>query len=67
VYRVLSSFQVVGGQPILFVTRPQYHNEHGTEATMYQTGEINTRFFRGGGAMKMIDFARNGKVNPTVA
>jgi len=57
---------LVGGQPILFVTRPQYHNEHGTEATMYQTGEINTRFFRGGGAVKAIDFARKGKVNTII-
>ncbi len=41
--------------PILFVVRPQYRNEHGTEATMYQTGEINTRCFQGGGAIKLLD------------
>jgi hypothetical protein len=45
---------LVSGQPILFVARPQYTNEHGTEATMYQTGEINTHCFRGGGAMKLL-------------
>ena len=43
------------GQPILFVVRSQYRNEHGTEATMYQTGEINTRCFQGGGAIKLLD------------
>jgi len=57
---------LVSGQPILFVTRPQYHNEHGTEATMYQTGEINTRYFRGGGTMKTIDFSRGGRVNTII-
>ena len=57
---------LVSGQPILFVTRAQYHNEHGTEATMYQTGEINTRFFNGGGAMKTIDLAQGGKINTII-
>lgn len=45
---------LISGQPILFVVRPQYINEHGTEATMYQTGEVNTHCFRGGGAMKLL-------------
>lgn len=45
---------LVSGQPILFVARPQYVREHGTEATMYQTGEVNTHCFRGGGAMKLL-------------
>jgi hypothetical protein len=45
---------LVSGQPVLFVTRPQYVREHGTEATMYQTAEINTHCFRGGGAMKLL-------------
>ena len=45
------------GQPVLFVVRQQYSNNHGTEATMCQTGEINTQFFRGGGAVKIVDFA----------
>jgi len=52
---------LVSGRPILFVTRPQYVNEHGTEATMYQTGQVNTRCFRGGGAIKLLD-AGGGKV-----
>jgi len=45
---------LVSGQPILFVVRPQYIQEHGTEATMYQTGEVNTHCFRGGGALKLL-------------
>jgi len=45
---------LVSRQPILFVVRPQYINEHGTEATMYQTGEVNTHCFRGGAAMKLL-------------
>ena len=45
---------LVSGRPILFVVRPQYINEHGTEATMYQAGEVNTHCFRGGGAMRLL-------------
>ncbi|MHC4502804.1 MAG: HzsA-related protein, partial [Planctomycetota bacterium] len=52
---------LVSGAPILFVTRHQYRNEHGTEATMYQTGEVNTHCFRGGGALKVLELPR-GKV-----
>ncbi len=52
---------LVSGRPILFVTRRQYINEHGTEATMYQTGEVNTDRFRGGGALKMLELP-GGKV-----
>ena len=52
---------LVSGRPILFVVRPQYINEHGTEATMYQTGEVNTHCFRGGGAMKLLHLP-SGKV-----
>jgi len=46
---------LISGQPILFVVRPQYANEHGTEATMYQTGQINTNRFRGGAAIRLLD------------
>ncbi|MDP6635684.1 MAG: hypothetical protein QGG42_12350 [Phycisphaerae bacterium] len=55
--KALIANPLVSGRPILFVTRSQYINEHGTEATMYQTGEINTRCFRGGGALKLLDAA----------
>jgi len=52
---------LLGGGEILFVTRAQYIREHGTEATMYQRGEVNTHCFRGGGALKRLDPA-TGKV-----
>ena len=48
---------LVGGQPYLFVVRPQYRPDHHNTETMFQTGEINTGSFRGGGAMKVIDLA----------
>lgn len=56
---------LVSGRTILFVTRRQYSNNHGTEATMCQTGEINTKFFRGGGALKKLDLS-SGKVTTIV-
>jgi len=59
--KALIANPLISAQPILFVTRSQYINEHGTEATMYQKGEINTRCFRGGGALKLLD-AATGKV-----
>ncbi|MFV1968635.1 MAG: hypothetical protein ACC628_24710 [Pirellulaceae bacterium] len=49
-------------QPIVFVTRQQYAPDHHNTATIFQTGEINTRSFAGPGAVKIIDFAREGKV-----
>ncbi len=62
----LGANPLVSGQPILFVTRAQYTNEHGAEATMYQTGEINTHCFRGGGALKRLD-AATGRVTTVLA
>ena len=53
---------LVSGQPILFVVRHQYKPDHHATATMFQNGEINTRSFQGGGAVKTIDLAKNGKV-----
>ncbi len=53
---------LVSGRPLVFVTRPQYRRDHHNTATMFQTGEINTRSYRGGGALKKIDFAAGGKV-----
>ena len=46
---------LVREHPILFVTRHQYRNEHGTEATMYQTEQVNTRCFQGGAAIRLLD------------
>lgn len=53
---------LLSGRPILFVVRRQYKSDHHNTATMFQTGEINTGSFQGGGALKVIDFARSGKV-----
>ena len=53
---------LVGGGPILYVVRPQYLKDHHNTATMFQTGEINTASFRGGGAVKLVDFGRGGEV-----
>jgi hypothetical protein len=49
--------QLVCGQPILFVVRQQYRSDHHNTATMFQTGEINTASFQGGGAIKTLDVA----------
>ena len=43
--------------PILFVVRHQYRRDHHNTATMFQTDEINTGSFEGGGAIKTIDVA----------
>jgi hypothetical protein len=52
----------VSGQPILFVVRAQYRPDHHNTETMFVTGECNTSSFVGGGALKTIDFAREGTV-----
>jgi hypothetical protein len=49
------------GQPLLFVVRPQYAPDHHNTETMFQTGEINTGSFRGGGALKRIDLRQLGR------
>jgi len=59
--RAMLSGPLLGSSPIVFVTRRQYSNNHGTEATMCQRGEINTGHFRGGGALKTLELS-GGKV-----
>ncbi|HOT50456.1 MAG TPA: hypothetical protein PLI07_05730 [Candidatus Hydrogenedentes bacterium] len=41
--------------PILFVVRPQYREDHHNTETMFQKGEINQASFRGGSALKVLD------------
>jgi len=53
---------MLAAQPILFVVRRQYRPDHHNTETMFQTGEINTGSFTGGGALKTIDFGRGGEV-----
>ena len=42
---------LLADHPILFVTRKQYRPDHHNTETMFQTGEINTGSYRGGGAL----------------
>gem|GEM_PF-4214311 len=51
---------LLGGRKVLFVTRKQYSNNHGTEATMCQTGEVNTSHFRGGVLSRPSNCPRGG-------
>jgi hypothetical protein len=60
--RALIANPLVSGQPILFVVRAQYRPDHHNTETMFVTGECNTSSFVGGGALKTIDFAREGTV-----
>jgi hypothetical protein len=57
---------LVSGQPILFVSRPQYLPDHHNTETMFQTGECNTGSYRGGGALKVLDLAAGGAVRTLV-
>ncbi len=61
-FEVLVSNPLVADQPILFVVRNQYKPDHHNTATIFQTGEVNTSSFQGGGALKTIDFSNDGKV-----
>jgi len=61
--RALLANPLLTAQPILFVTRGQYVNTHGTEETMYQTGEICTQHFRGGGSLKLLRVGPDGSTS----
>ena len=52
---------LVSGQPILYIVRPQYRSSYHAIDTLFHTGEANTRDFEGGGAMKLIDFVKEGE------
>ena len=53
---------LVSARPVLYVVRHQYKNDHHNSATMFQTGEVNTKSFEGGGALKVIELGEGGKV-----
>jgi len=57
----LGARAVLVGQPILFVVRKQYRPDHHNTETMFQTGEINTGSFEGGGALKSIELGPDGQ------
>ncbi|RKY08498.1 MAG: hypothetical protein DRP66_04425, partial [Planctomycetota bacterium] len=46
---------LVSGQPILFVVRKQYRPDHHNTATIFQTGEINTKSFTPKAMLKTFD------------
>jgi len=57
----LTANPLLNAQPLLYVTRRQYAPDHHNTETMFQTGEINTKSFAGGGALKLLDI-RTGTV-----
>ncbi len=48
--------------PILFTVRRQFKKDHHNTATIFQTNEVNTASFEGGGALKTIDFSKDRKI-----
>ncbi|NLX96806.1 MAG: hypothetical protein GXY83_11575 [Rhodopirellula sp.] len=60
-----TALSCLDGRPILFVVRHQYRRDHHNSATMFQTGEINTGSFQGGGALKTLD-PSSGKVTTLI-
>lgn len=64
--KALLANPLVSSRPILFVVRQQYKKDHHNSATMFQTDEVNTKSFSGGGAMKTIDLRNHGKVKTII-
>jgi hypothetical protein len=58
----LTANPLISGNPILFVVRKQYLKDHHNTANIFQTGEVNTDSFEGGGALKTIDFGAGGTI-----
>jgi len=63
--KALLANPLVSGQEILYVSRHQYRGDHHNTATMFQTDEINTGKFVGGGSLKAIDL-KTGKIRTIV-
>lgn len=59
----VSACPLLAGRSVLFVTRRQYKPDHHNTETMFQTGEINTASFEGGGALRVLDLSRGGAVH----
>ena len=51
----LAAHPALAEHPLLFVVRPAYRSDHHNTETMFQTGEINTRSYRPGGPLKLLD------------
>ncbi len=58
----LLSNPVVSNTSIVFVTRQQYAPDHHNTATLCHTNETNTKSYKAGGAMKIIDLKKGGKI-----
>lgn len=52
-------------QPLVFVSRRQFQEDHHNTATIFQTTEVNTGSYCGGGALKLLD-VKTGKVTTLV-
>jgi hypothetical protein len=63
--KALIANPLVSGREILYVYRKQYRGDHHNTATMFQTDEINTRKFSGGGLLKAVNLS-TGKVRVVV-
>jgi hypothetical protein len=61
---VLLANPLVSRAPLLFVVRQQYRPDHHNTATFFPSAahEYNDGTFTPGGAIKVIDFAKNGEV-----
>jgi hypothetical protein len=49
-------------QPLVFVARRQFSKDHHNTATIFQTTEVNTGSYRGGGVLKTLD-CRTGRTS----
>jgi len=65
-HEALIANPLVGDQPILYVVRPQYKEDHHSTATMFQTSEINSASFLGASFLKSIDFGKGGGVKTLI-
>ncbi|TAN36310.1 MAG: hypothetical protein EPN23_08680 [Verrucomicrobia bacterium] len=54
----LAAHPLLVAYPLLFAVRPPYHRDHHNTETVFQTGEINTRNYRPGGPLKLLDLRR---------
>ncbi len=61
-YEALKANPLLNRNPILYVARNQYLPDHHNTATLFQNGEINTGSFRGGSALRVIDYKAGGTV-----
>ena len=59
---VAVNYPVLAQWLIVYAVRHQYAADHHNTATLFQTGEINTRKFHGGSAIRAIDFRNAGRI-----